>query len=62
MLAAQVATTDVQPLISARTGHVLFIVMTEAQEISDPAAPTFFDLALCGQMVGGADQGGAFKI
>jgi len=44
MLAANVVTTDVQPLINRETGDVLFIDMTEAQVMSAP--PTFLDLAL----------------
>ena len=49
MLAAQVATTDVQPLISATTGHVLFIDMTEAQIIA--REPSSLELALCRSFV-----------
>ena len=49
MLAARVATTDVQPLISADTGRVLLIDMTEAQQF--PKTPSFLDLALCGSFV-----------
>jgi hypothetical protein len=44
MLAANVVTTDVQPLMNRETGDVLFIDMTEAQIMSTP--PTFLDLAL----------------
>ncbi len=45
MLAANVVTTDVQPLINRQTGKALFIDMTEAQVMSSPE-PTFLDLAL----------------
>eukprot|EP00978_Attheya_sp_CCMP212_P008988 scaffold21169_cov51-Attheya_sp.AAC.3 len=44
MLAAQVVTVDVQPLISKQTGNVLFIDMTEAQILSPPLS--FLDKAL----------------
>ena len=44
MLAANVATTDVQPLINKTNGDVLFIDLTEAQIMSKP--PSFLDLAL----------------
>jgi hypothetical protein len=44
MLAAQVVTVDVQPLISKQTGNVLFIDMTEAQVLSPPLS--FLDKAL----------------
>ncbi len=47
MLAANVVTTDVQPLINRETGEVLFIDMTEAQIMSSPD-PSFLDLALTG--------------
>jgi hypothetical protein len=49
MLAANIVTTDVQPLISKRTGQVLFIDMTEAQQLSSP--PTFLELALAGSFI-----------
>lgn len=44
MLASNVATTDVQPLINKTNGDVLFIDLTEAQVMSTP--PSFLDLAL----------------
>lgn len=46
MLAANVVTTDVQALISTKTGDVLLIDMTEAKVLADP--PTFVDIALAG--------------
>eukprot|EP00747_Dinoflagellata_sp_TGD_P036086 gnl/TRDRNA2_/TRDRNA2_138265_c0_seq3.p1 gnl/TRDRNA2_/TRDRNA2_138265_c0~~gnl/TRDRNA2_/TRDRNA2_138265_c0_seq3.p1 ORF type:complete len:243 (+),score=25.14 gnl/TRDRNA2_/TRDRNA2_138265_c0_seq3:119-847(+) len=53
MLAANVATVDVQPLISRQTGDVLFIDMTAARAISQP--PSFLDRALvssfCSEML-----------
>ena len=44
MLSANVATTDVQPLISKATGDVLFIDLTEAQIMSKPVS--FLDVSL----------------
>jgi hypothetical protein len=44
MLAANVVTTDVQPLISKSTGELILIDMTEAQVIKEPL--TFVDVAL----------------
>jgi hypothetical protein len=38
MLAANIVTIDVQPLISKETGQVIFIDMTEAQELKPPFA------------------------
>jgi hypothetical protein len=46
MLAANVVTTDVQPLISQRTGEVILIDMTEARVLKQPFS--FIDLALAG--------------
>jgi hypothetical protein len=46
MLAANVVTTDVQPLISQRTGEVILIDMTEARVVKEPFS--FIDLALAG--------------
>ena len=36
MLAANIATIDVQPLMDPNTGNVIFIDMTEAQELIPP--------------------------
>lgn len=36
MLAANIVTIDVQPLVSKETGRVIFIDMTEAQELKPP--------------------------
>jgi len=44
MLAANVATVDVQPLISKQTGNVIFIDLTEAKELKPPLS--FLDVAL----------------
>ncbi len=44
MLAANVVTTDVQPLISQSTGQVILIDMTEARLLKVPFA--FIDVAL----------------
>jgi hypothetical protein len=46
MLSANVVTTDVQPLISQRTGEVMLIDMTEARVVKEPFS--FIDLALAG--------------
>lgn len=46
MLAANVVTTDVQPLISQTTGNVLFIDMTEAQILSNEPL-SILQLSLC---------------
>ena len=44
MLAADIVTIDVQPLINSKTGDVLFIDLTEAQKLQPPY--TFLDKAL----------------
>lgn len=44
MLAANVVTVDVQPLISKKTGDVVFIDLTEAAELKPPLS--FIDVAL----------------
>jgi hypothetical protein len=44
MLAANVVTVDVQPLIYKQTGDVIFIDLTEAQELKPPLS--FLDVAL----------------
>eukprot|EP00746_Dinoflagellata_sp_MGD_P026365 gnl/MRDRNA2_/MRDRNA2_162134_c0_seq1.p1 gnl/MRDRNA2_/MRDRNA2_162134_c0~~gnl/MRDRNA2_/MRDRNA2_162134_c0_seq1.p1 ORF type:complete len:392 (+),score=67.02 gnl/MRDRNA2_/MRDRNA2_162134_c0_seq1:149-1177(+) len=53
MLAANVVTSDIQPLASKQTGDVLFIDLTEAQVMSTP--PSFLDLAaassFCAEML-----------
>lgn len=49
MLAANVVTVDVQPLISRHTGDVLFIDMTEAKVLAPPL--TFLDVALMSSFV-----------
>ena len=53
ILAANVVTSDVQPLINRESGQVLFIDMTEASIISNP--PSFLDLAMvssfCSEMI-----------
>jgi hypothetical protein len=48
MMAADVVTTDVQPLIS-KSGEVILIDLTEAKIMKDP--PTFVDLALLGSFL-----------
>lgn len=49
MLAANIVTIDVQPLIDQRTGNVIFIDMTEAQELRPPFS--FLDQVLMGSFV-----------
>ena len=44
MLASNVVTVDIQPLISKKTGDVLFIDFTEAKELKQPL--TFLDVTL----------------
>jgi hypothetical protein len=46
MLAANIITIDVQPLINSETGEVIFIDMTEAQKLHPPY--TFLDQTLMG--------------
>lgn len=46
MLAANVVTTDVQPLISTRTGQVVLIDMTEAKIMTPSPKLSFVDVAL----------------
>ena len=46
MLAANVVTTDVQPLISTRTGQVVLIDMTEAKVMTPSSTLSFVDTAL----------------
>lgn len=46
MLAANIVTIDVQPLIDKHTGNVIFIDMTEAQELIPPFS--FLDKVLLG--------------
>jgi len=49
MLAANIVTIDVQPLIDRHTGKVTFIDMTEAQELKPPFS--FLDKSLMGAFV-----------
>jgi len=49
MLAANVVTIDVQPLIDQQTGNVIFVDMTEAQELRPPFS--FLDQVIIGSFV-----------
>ena len=49
MLAHNIVTIDVQPLISQTTGQVIFIDMTEAQRLQTPF--TFLDTAVMGSFI-----------
>lgn len=51
MLAANVITIDVQPLISRSTGQLIFIDMTEAQVLASSPSYTFLDQTLISSFV-----------
>ena len=51
MLAANIITIDVQPLISKTTGQTIFIDMTEAQVLSSSSSYSFLDQTLIASFI-----------